>query len=143
MTFRQTSLYLGFAALGVTLLGVCYVLGAWYIGRRWGIRRLLPVWLACSCLAALDGVYRLHRGYVSSGDALPIQTDLRLLGFALIITLCAFGLATLAIRRRLQRAPAGLPTFGGVAAGVGWFFGGLALGLLPLLIFDIRGAVPH
>jgi len=134
----QPASLLGYALLGYALVGACYVLVAWYVGRRWGIRTLPVVWLLCSCVAALGGVYNLHRRYVAFGDVLPIQTDLRLLGFALAIALCGFGLATLSVRKRLRRVPSGTPTLGGVAAGVGAFFGGLGLGLLPLLLLDIR-----
>jgi hypothetical protein len=134
----ETSIFFGSVVLAPTVLGACYVLVAWHVGRRWGSQRLLAVWLACSCLSAIAGVYRLHQQYGLSGNVLPLPTDLRLLVFALIFALCGFGLATLSVRKRLRRAPTGVPTVGGVAAGVGSFFAGLGLGLLPLLVLDIR-----
>jgi uncharacterized membrane protein YsdA (DUF1294 family) len=138
MTPAQVLTLLTTAGLGYALLAAAYIIGAWYLSRRWGVRVLLPVWLVASLLAAVAGVYRLHTRSSAAGNVPTRITDLRLLLAALIFSLLGFGLASLSVRKRLRRASDAGLTLMTVLAGVGAFFGGLGLGFVPVLVLDVR-----
>ncbi len=125
--------------IGLALLAAVYVYGAWHIGRRRGGAVLLPLCLIIAVSVSAVAVFRLHRQFAAIGNTPTFGTDLKLFLAGLVLALASLGLATLSVRRRLQRDPGRPLSLRAMVAGIGAFFTGFALALAPvLLLYVIR-----
>lgn len=116
---------------------IAYTAAQYRVGRRFGSRGLVVGWLvACAVLTAGTIAMRaLANVQVLGRPAVPDAGWL--VGTAVLVGVPGFGLAARSVRKRLPRLAGASPRLTDLLAGVGAWFVGAMLGLLPALLRDI------
>jgi hypothetical protein len=125
----------------VALVPALYCTVAWRAASRAGERALLACWLGGATLLGALVIHNFRRAGGLQHVCPTTSLDWLVLYGAVVFPLVALGLTTLSVRKHRRRDPHVALTIADLGAGIGAFFTGLFLVLVPVMMLDIRASV--